>query len=188
MPTSNTRNSVACSRMIHVNSSSSRMRVPIAKPRPSSARALALRLGQAPDENADEDDVVDAENDLEQRQRGERDPRLGGSEPLHRVTDPESELFFDERVRVVEHLRECRGRQIAADQLAGLGKDRRRTAHADVAAELQCASTGVLHAAPWEFRRRAWRASARALWSAAHQTWSAFVHDSVFGPVRGKNR
>jgi hypothetical protein len=39
--------------------------------------ALPLRLGQPTDQNADEDDVIDAEDDLEKRQRRERDPRLG---------------------------------------------------------------------------------------------------------------
>src|SRR5690554_3681346 len=51
---------------------------------PEDPCALSLRLGQAPDENGDENDVVDAEDDLEQRQRRERDPRFRRADPLHR--------------------------------------------------------------------------------------------------------
>jgi hypothetical protein len=72
-------------------------------------RALPLRLGQAPDENADEDDVVDAENDLEQRQRRKRNPRFWRSDPLHRGSG-----LLERSVGVVQHLRERRGRQVAA--------------------------------------------------------------------------
>ena len=47
---------------------SSAMRVNIATPKAQHPRPAALRFGQAPDKNRDEDDVVDAENDLERRQ------------------------------------------------------------------------------------------------------------------------
>src|SRR6185295_17368978 len=36
-----------------------------------------------PDQNRDEDDVVDAEDDLQRRERDKRDPRLGIQQPFH---------------------------------------------------------------------------------------------------------
>src|SRR5262245_7980802 len=50
--------------------------------KPADARRVALLRRQPPDENRDEDDVVDAENDLEQRQRDECDPGLWVGEQL----------------------------------------------------------------------------------------------------------
>ena len=55
---------------------SSAMRVSIAKPKPDDARAAALRRRQTVDQQGEEDDVVDAENDLEHRKREEGHPRL----------------------------------------------------------------------------------------------------------------
>src|SRR5690606_9399813 len=48
----------------------------------------SLRLGQLVGEYGDEDDVVDAEDDLQNCQRDERDPDVGIGEPVHPVTLP----------------------------------------------------------------------------------------------------
>ena len=48
---------------------SSAMRVSIAKPEPEKARAAALQLRQPFDQHGQENDVVDAEDDLEHRER-----------------------------------------------------------------------------------------------------------------------
>ena len=69
-------NSGVVSRMIQVRDSSSTMRVTIARARPR-RRAAPLRSGQPPDEDRDEDDVVDAEDDLERGEGDQRDPGLG---------------------------------------------------------------------------------------------------------------
>ena len=47
------------------------------------ASTVGLLLGQARNQDRDEDDVVDAEDGLEQRERGERDPGLWVGEPVH---------------------------------------------------------------------------------------------------------
>jgi hypothetical protein len=55
------------------------------QPQPPCQRAA--RLGKAPDQDRDEDDVVDAEHDLQRRQGRERDPGVGVGEPVeHRIT------------------------------------------------------------------------------------------------------
>ena len=159
MPTSSTVNSVACSRMIHVSSSSSRIRVPIAKPRPSSrarwrcasgkrpTRMLMKMMLSTPRTISSSVSVVSATH--------------ASGEVIHSIED--SGLFFDDRVRVVEHLRERRRRQVAAEQLAGLGEDRRRAAHADALAELVVRPRPASRTRrPRESRRRASRASARS--------------------------
>ena len=56
------------------------MRMTIAPMQPDAARALLLILRQLPRQDRDEDDVVDAEDDLEERQRDERDEQLGHRE------------------------------------------------------------------------------------------------------------
>ena len=50
---------------------------------PEGAGALLLRLGQPARENRNEDDVVDAEDDLERREGEEGDPGFGGGDPGH---------------------------------------------------------------------------------------------------------
>ena len=50
-------------------------------------RAFLLLLRQLSGEDRDEDDVVDAENDLEHRQRDEADPDLWVGEPFHARED-----------------------------------------------------------------------------------------------------
>ena len=60
------------------------MRVSIAKPEPDEARAAALRPRQTVDQDGEEDDVVDAEDDLEHRQRQEGQPGLRIGEQFHR--------------------------------------------------------------------------------------------------------
>src|SRR5687767_12281834 len=52
---------------------------------PQAPRAWLLFLRQFPRENRDEDDVVDAKDDLEERQRQERNPDLRISQPVHNV-------------------------------------------------------------------------------------------------------
>ena len=49
------------------------------------ARARLLRRRQLPGQDRDEDDVVDAEDDLEERQRREGDPDLRVGQPVHRA-------------------------------------------------------------------------------------------------------
>ncbi len=49
------------------------------------ACARLLRDGQLPGEDGDEDDVVDAEDDLEERQRPEGNPSLWVSNPVHHL-------------------------------------------------------------------------------------------------------
>ncbi len=50
---------------------------------PELSRTLGLMLGNPRDQHGDEDDVVDAENDLEHRQGHQRGPRFGTGEKLH---------------------------------------------------------------------------------------------------------
>ena len=50
---------------------------------PDAARLAALFRRQAARQDRDEDEVVDAEDDLEERQRRERDPGLGRGDPIH---------------------------------------------------------------------------------------------------------
>ena len=45
----------------------------------------------------------------------------------------------------------------------------------------------VLYVAWLALRHGGFARVSAELWSGAHQTWSALAHDSVFGPVRGKN-
>ena len=51
---------------------------------PEPAGELAPGLGQAADQDRDEDDVVDAEDDLHGGQRGQRQEAVGGEERAHR--------------------------------------------------------------------------------------------------------
>ena len=60
-------NSGAVSRMIQASDSSSRMRMIMASARPDHPALLALLFGQLAGQDGDEDDVVDAQNDLEGR-------------------------------------------------------------------------------------------------------------------------
>ena len=58
---------------------------------PDLPRALRLRLGNASDDNRQEDDVVDAEHDLERRQRQQRRPCFRtGQEFDHDLSDRNS--------------------------------------------------------------------------------------------------
>ena len=59
------------------------MRMPIARLRPISRARSRWLGGQALDEDRDEDDVVDAEHDLEQGQRRQGDPGLGVRQQFH---------------------------------------------------------------------------------------------------------
>ena len=67
-------------RITQARESSSRMQVPMATPA-QDTRFLALGFRQATHQDGDENDVVDAEHDLEQGQGGERDP--GGGSAIH---------------------------------------------------------------------------------------------------------
>src|SRR5438876_5122584 len=75
-------NSGRVSRMMPVRESSSKMRVTMASVRPDTGARL-LAGGQLTGQDRDENDVVDAEDDLEHRQREEGDPGFGGGEPVH---------------------------------------------------------------------------------------------------------
>ena len=56
-------------------------------------RPLAVLLAQLPRQDRDEDDVVDAEDDLEHRQRQQGDPALGARHPVeHRGSSPPPRL------------------------------------------------------------------------------------------------
>ena len=50
---------------------------------PDRAGARLLGIGEFAGENRDEDDVVDAEDDLERREGEEGDPGFGGGKPVH---------------------------------------------------------------------------------------------------------
>ena len=71
------------SRVSHTMENSSAMRVSIANASPLMRADFALLLRQPPDQDRDEDDVVDAEDDLERGQRDEGEPRLRVGEQLH---------------------------------------------------------------------------------------------------------
>ena len=51
-------------------------------PQPDAARELALFLRQLVHQDRDEDDVVDAQHDLERGERRERDPGIGVGDPV----------------------------------------------------------------------------------------------------------
>ena len=77
-------NSGVVSRTTHAMlSSSSRIRVTNAPNRPSRRALAPLLLRQLPGEDRDEDDVVDAEDDLEHGQREQSDPRVRVGDPVH---------------------------------------------------------------------------------------------------------
>ena len=69
--------------MIQDSDSSSRMRMIMASPRPDAVGAGLLLRRQLPDQDRDEDDVVDAEHDLEGGEGQEGDPDRGVRHPLH---------------------------------------------------------------------------------------------------------
>ncbi len=73
--------------MSHTIENSNATRVSMREGQAADARFLALLLRQPPDQNRDEDDVVDAENDLEQRQRDERQPGLRVGQQLHHARE-----------------------------------------------------------------------------------------------------
>src|SRR5438876_11934503 len=75
-------NSGRVSRMMPVRESSSKMRVTMASVRPDTGARL-IAGGQLTGQDRDENDVVDAEDDLEHRQREQRDPGFGRGEPGH---------------------------------------------------------------------------------------------------------
>ena len=76
-------NSGSVSPMIQEIVSRSRIRIPIASPRPI-VRARSRCVGrQALDEHRDEDDVVDAQHDLHDREGEQGDPCLGARDPFH---------------------------------------------------------------------------------------------------------
>ena len=62
------------SAMIQLRTSSSAMRKISARLRPTVPGAVGLLLGELADQHRDEDDVVDAEHHLHDRQGGKRDP------------------------------------------------------------------------------------------------------------------
>ncbi len=64
----------------HDRTSSSPMRMNMARKRPDPPRELAPRGRQLVDEDRDEDDVVDPEHQFERGQRDERDPGFGTDE------------------------------------------------------------------------------------------------------------
>ncbi len=65
----NTVNNVWRRVATQVMENSSAIRVTMAKPQTEESRACPLRTGQAVDQDGQKDDVVDAENDLEHRER-----------------------------------------------------------------------------------------------------------------------
>ena len=68
--------------MIQVNDNSRAMRVSMASDRPMSAGALTPLRGQAAHQDRDEDDVVDAEHDLQHGEGQQGDPGLGIGDPF----------------------------------------------------------------------------------------------------------
>src|SRR5438046_2547979 len=76
-------NSGRVSRMMPVRESSSRMRVTMASVRPTVRARGCSPAGSLPARIEMKNDVVDAEDDLEHRQREQRDPGLGRGEPVH---------------------------------------------------------------------------------------------------------
>ena len=94
----------AVSRMIQAIDSSSRMRMHHGGEQAASgARGCCCAAGSLPDENRDEDDVVDAEHDLEKGQRDEREQAVGGEESIHtrNLADPSEALPDRRRFRVL---------------------------------------------------------------------------------------
>ena len=73
----NTVNSGAVSRIIQVRVNSSTMRKTKASARPIWRARLACSAGSRETMHRDEDDVVDAENDLEHAERDQRRPGIG---------------------------------------------------------------------------------------------------------------
>ena len=87
-PLSNSVKSGAVSRMIQASDISSRMRMIIAAASPRRRALRLLAVGQLAGENRDEDDVVDAEDDFEKRERRERDEAVGGQKSVkHRCLE-----------------------------------------------------------------------------------------------------
>ena len=72
-------NSGSTSPIIHASESSSEDPHRHGEPQPEAAREVALLLRQAADQDGDEDDVVDAEDDFQCRQRHQGDPFACGS-------------------------------------------------------------------------------------------------------------
>ena len=71
------------SRMIHAIDISSAIRMTIAASRPVRRARGCVLAGQLARENRDEDDVVDAEHDLEERERDEREEAVGCEKRVH---------------------------------------------------------------------------------------------------------
>ena len=64
----------------------------MARPRPSTRRAVALCFRQPADQDGDEDDVVDAEDDLQHGQRDQGQPGLRVGHPFHHRLAPETRI------------------------------------------------------------------------------------------------
>ena len=83
-----TVNRGATSPTIQASTSSSPMRMNIAMNRPMRRAHLALRRRQLVDQDGDEDDVVDAQHQLQRGERGQRDPGLRRSEQFQHDGSP----------------------------------------------------------------------------------------------------
>ena len=78
-----TVNNGAVSRMIHVSENSRPIRITIASAEPYRAGLALLLRRQFACEDGDENDVVDAEDDLQHSQCEESDPCFGAGNPIH---------------------------------------------------------------------------------------------------------
>ncbi len=83
MPRPRIENNSADSPITQVIDSSSRMRVIIASDRPMVRPRAPLLRRQPADQDGNENDVVDAEDDLQSRQRQKRQPHLGIGQEFH---------------------------------------------------------------------------------------------------------
>ena len=79
-----TVNSGSVSRTIQASENSSRMRMTIAASSPTVRARSCCSARQLARQDRDEDHVVDAEHDLEDRERDQRDDGIGGEDPFHR--------------------------------------------------------------------------------------------------------
>ena len=70
---------------------------PHRQPQAESACGVALRLGQATDQDRDEDDVVDAQNDFKRGERRQRYPRVRIGDPIEHESLP-----FKARTRIAD--------------------------------------------------------------------------------------
>src|SRR5690606_18178129 len=137
MSTSSTLKSTVSSRMIHVITSSSRMRVPIARARPSTRARWRCASGSRPT-STDMKTMLSMPRTISSSVRVASATHASGEliHSIERVSCYATRLLGRLVLELLEALEQLLRRQVAAEQLAVPGVHRRRAAHAHLAAQL----------------------------------------------------